>query len=326
MTSNITFDADLLRRYDRPGPRYTSYPTAPRFTPASATRSCASRPGAATRTDPARAVAVRAHARSASAPASTAAATASSRATSRARRRLPGALVREIELVAPLFDRDREVMQLHFGGGTPNFLSRDQLANWWRACAAFPLRARAPTATSRSSWTRASSRTGDIAELRGDGLQPRQPRRAGLRSGGAARGEPRAERRADAGGDRGLPRQRLPLGQRGPDLRPAEADAGRLRPHARHRDAARPDRLAIYGYAHLPQMFKAQRRSTQPSCPIPPRQAGAAAAGDREADRRRLRYIGMDHFALPDDDLAQAQEPAPCIAISWATPRMPTAT
>ena len=37
-------------------------------------------------------------------------------------------------------------------------------------------------------------------------------------------------------------------------------------------------------------------------------------------------YIGMDHFALPDDDLAQAQAAAGCIATSWATRRMPTAT
>ena len=31
MDASLPFDADLLRRYDRPGPRYTSYPTAPRF-------------------------------------------------------------------------------------------------------------------------------------------------------------------------------------------------------------------------------------------------------------------------------------------------------
>src|SRR3546814_2223992 len=31
MLANPTFDADLLARYDRPGPRYTSYPTAPQF-------------------------------------------------------------------------------------------------------------------------------------------------------------------------------------------------------------------------------------------------------------------------------------------------------
>ncbi|EQD48429.1 hypothetical protein B2A_07973, partial [mine drainage metagenome] len=34
MTSTLSFDPELLRRYDRPGPRYTSYPTAPQFTPA----------------------------------------------------------------------------------------------------------------------------------------------------------------------------------------------------------------------------------------------------------------------------------------------------
>ena len=38
-------------------------------------------------------------------------------------------LYREIALIAPAFDRDREVIQLHFGGGTPNFLNPTQLAD-----------------------------------------------------------------------------------------------------------------------------------------------------------------------------------------------------
>jgi hypothetical protein len=72
--------------------------------------------------------------------------------------------------------------------------------------------------------------------------------------------------------------------------------------------AIRPDRLAVYGYAHLPELFRPQRQIDAADLPSAETQARAAAAGDREADRGRLRYIGMDHFALPDDELARAQQ------------------
>ena len=45
----------------------------------------------------------------------------------RVARPISHACYREVELTAALFDRDREVVQLHFGGGTPNFLSPTQL-------------------------------------------------------------------------------------------------------------------------------------------------------------------------------------------------------
>ena len=53
--------------------------------------------------------------------------------------------------------------------------------------------------------------------------------------------------------------------------------------------AARPDRIALYGYAHLPELFKPQRRIDAAELPDARRQARAAAARDREAHRRRLR-------------------------------------
>jgi oxygen-independent coproporphyrinogen-3 oxidase len=80
--------------------------------------------------------------------------------------------------------------------------------------------------------------------------------------------------------------QRLPLGQRRPDLR-LPGRTGRLRAHARHRHAGAPDRLAIYGYAHLPHMFRAQSRSRSAAA-FGRGQARPAAPGDREAHRRRL--------------------------------------
>ncbi|HNU12614.1 MAG TPA: oxygen-independent coproporphyrinogen III oxidase [Rubrivivax sp.] len=69
----------------------------------------------------------------------------------------------------------------------------------------------------------------------------------------------------------------------------------------------RPDRIALYAYAHLPGRFKPQRRIAAADLPPPEhriRMLGAAIAGFIE---QGYTYIGMDHFALPDDALAVAK-------------------
>jgi oxygen-independent coproporphyrinogen-3 oxidase len=71
--------------------------------------------------------------------------------------------------------------------------------------------------------------------------------------------------------------------------------------------ALRPDRIALYAYAHLPSRFKPQRRILSADLPL----AGARVQMLQSALQGFLaqgyRYIGMDHFALPDDALAVAQ-------------------
>ena len=69
----------------------------------------------------------------------------------------------------------------------------------------------------------------------------------------------------------------------------------------------RPDRIALYAYAHLPQRFKPQRRIV--SAELPDAGARVAMLGDAIAGflGRGYHYIGMDHFALPDDALAMAK-------------------
>ena len=68
-----------------------------------------------------------------------------------------------------------------------------------------------------------------------------------------------------------------------------------------------PDRIALYAYAHLPERFKPQRRIADADLPA----AGQRVAmlGDAIAGflARDYCYIGMDHFALPDDALAVAR-------------------
>jgi oxygen-independent coproporphyrinogen-3 oxidase len=69
----------------------------------------------------------------------------------------------------------------------------------------------------------------------------------------------------------------------------------------------RPDRIALYAYAHLPGRFKPQRRIAEGELPPPEnrlRMLGAAIGGFIDSG---YTYIGMDHFALPEDALAVAK-------------------
>jgi oxygen-independent coproporphyrinogen III oxidase len=69
----------------------------------------------------------------------------------------------------------------------------------------------------------------------------------------------------------------------------------------------RPDRIALYAYAHLPQRFKPQRRINAAELPPPGHRVqmlGGAIAG---FIAQGYTYIGMDHFALPGDALAAAK-------------------
>jgi len=71
--------------------------------------------------------------------------------------------------------------------------------------------------------------------------------------------------------------------------------------------AAGPDRIAAYSYAHLPERFKAQRHID--AAHLPSARAKLALLGQtiERFTRAGYDYIGMDHFALPGDELAQAR-------------------
>ena len=71
--------------------------------------------------------------------------------------------------------------------------------------------------------------------------------------------------------------------------------------------AANPDRIAIYHYAHLPHLFKPQRRIAEEEMPSPELKLDMLALCIQKLHSAGYRYIGMDHFAKPDDDLAIAQ-------------------
>ena len=68
-----------------------------------------------------------------------------------------------------------------------------------------------------------------------------------------------------------------------------------------------PDRLSIYNYAHLPALAKPQRRISEADLPSPDAKLQILQLSIRRLTDAGYVFIGMDHFAKPDDELAAAQ-------------------
>ena len=71
---------------------------------------------------------------------------------------------------------------------------------------------------------------------------------------------------------------------------------------------ARPNRLAVYNYAHLPHIFRAQLMIEDDDIPYPETKLKLMELTISKLIDSGYVYIGMDHFARPDDELALAQQ------------------
>ncbi len=69
----------------------------------------------------------------------------------------------------------------------------------------------------------------------------------------------------------------------------------------------RPDRLSVFNYAHLPHIFMPQKRIRVEDLPSPEEKLRILERSISELTEAGYQFIGMDHFALPDNELAQAQ-------------------
>lgn len=72
--------------------------------------------------------------------------------------------------------------------------------------------------------------------------------------------------------------------------------------------ALSPERISLFNYAHLPERFKAQKRILDESLPVPSIKAELLRMSIEYLISAGYEYIGMDHFAKPDDSLAKAQK------------------
>ena len=117
------FDADLISRYDRSGPRYTSYPTAVQFTDRYGLAEYQASAIASNQDPIPRPLSLYVHIPFCSSPCFYCGCTKVITRNHEKAEAYLYRLHREIELQGQLYDRDREVEQLHFGGGTPTFLT-----------------------------------------------------------------------------------------------------------------------------------------------------------------------------------------------------------
>ncbi len=298
----------LLRRFDAPGPRYTSYPTADRFVeafgPAELRYVLQQRAlvGAGGRGAP---LSVYVHIPFCE---SVCYYCACNKVITKHHERAAeylDALDSEIGLVVAQVRAGERVSQLHFGGGSPTFLSDAELqrvvASLHRAFhidhgteMSIEVDPRTVTPARLAhcrvlGFNRISFGVQDFdaqVQLAVHRVQPYESVRELML---AARGLGFKSINADL--IYGLPRQTPQSFAR------TVQQIGELR----------PDRIALYAYAHLPQRFKPQRRIV--AAELPDAAQRVAMLGDAIAGflGRGYHYVGMDHFALPDDALAVAK-------------------
>ncbi|MFJ2685607.1 oxygen-independent coproporphyrinogen III oxidase [Pseudomonas sp. NPDC087342] len=306
MLDAIRWDTDLIRRYDLSGPRYTSYPTAVQFTSQVGTFDLfhalrdsrkALRP-----------LSLYVHVPFC---ANICYYCACNKVITKDRgRALPylQRLEQEIQLIACHLDPAQKVEQLHFGGGTPTFLSHDEL--------------RQLMAQLRKHFNLLDDDSGDY----GIEIDPREAdwstmgllRELGFNrvSIGLQDLDPAVQRAVNR--LQSLEETRAVIdAARTLQFRSINIDLIYGLPRQTPENFARtvdevialqPDRLSVFNYAHLPERFMPQRRINTAELPTPAQKLEMLQGTIEQLTKAGYRYIGMDHFALPDDELAVAQE------------------
>lgn len=301
----VVFDPVLINRYDKAGPRYTSYPTAVQF----------------------RETFGEAEYRAAAQASNAGGAPLSlyfhlpfcdtvcyycacNKIITKNRKHTAPyleRLFREIELQAALFDRSRPVEQLHWGGGTPTFLSAGEMrALMDKTRAHFSLREDDSGEYSIEVDPREANAE-IIALLRELGFN-----RLSL---GVQDFDPTVQKAVNRIQSEAETFAVLDAA-RATGFRSVNMDLIYGLPHqtvasfAATLDkviAAGPDRLSVFNYAHLPELFKTQRQIDTASLPAPGEKLAILQHTIERLTGAGYVYIGMDHFARPDDELAVAQ-------------------
>ena len=301
---SVEFNEELIKRYDKTGPRYTSYPTAIQFHENYGATEYAM---AAKATDKQRPLSLYFHIPFCS---KVCFFCGCNKVVTKFRDRAAPYLNRlhkEIELQAALFDSNRPVDQLHWGGGTPTFISHDEMKQLM--------------AVTRQHFKLHDDDSGEYSIE----IDPREIDTETLEV------------------LRSIGFNRISLGVQDFDERVQKA-VNRIQPVEMTANAILqsrqlgvksisvdliyglpfqsvdtfnatldtiieldPDRLSVFNYAHLPEMFKPQRRINAEDLPEPSVKLEILKQAIEKLTSAGYVYIGMDHFAKPDDELAVAQ-------------------
>ncbi|WP_235017376.1 oxygen-independent coproporphyrinogen III oxidase [Nitrincola tapanii] len=303
---HIEWDPALIQRYDLSGPRYTSYPTAVQFDPNLKAEELIQRAQASAQVDTPLSLYVHipfcAH---------VCYYCACNKVITRNRDRAQpylDTLYQEMAQLSQWYAQDRCVDQLHWGGGTPTFISDEQMIELMGQL--------------RRHFKLRDDDQGDYSiEL--------DPREVGvdtlrvLREIGFNRvslGVQDLDPKVQAAVNRLQPlaqtqavldeARRLGFRSINMDLiygLPHQTEAG-FAQTLEQVIAMNPDRLSVFNYAHLPDRFRSQKHIRQEDLPSASTKLNILQHSIQRLQEAGYVYIGMDHFAKPDDSLTRAQE------------------
>ena len=303
---HITFDLELIKRYDTAGPRYTSYPTAVQFSEDYTEDDYRRNIELSNQSN--RDLSLYVHLPFCD---TICYYCACNKIITKDRNKADPYLQRlhkEIAMQGALFDKSRKVNQLHWGGGTPTFISHEQM--------------RELMDVTRTHFNLHDDDSGEYSiEI--------DPREVTADSIALLR-------------DIGFNRMSLGVQDFNPEVQQAvnriqseEQTLGALQaareqgfksisvdliyglplqtPESFGKTLQRiieisPDRISVFNYAHLPQLFKPQRRINEDELPSAAMKLDILKATIEQLNDAGYVYIGMDHFAKPDDELTIAQQ------------------
>ena len=303
--SELVIDPVLIRKYDVSGPRYTSYPTADRFVEAFGAAQLKQWLAKRNIGGISQPLSVYVHLPFCSTLCYYCGCNKVVTRERSASAKYIKYLEAELALVGGLLRRDRRISQLHWGGGTPTFLARDEMSALMAAIDA-QFERPADTECAIEVDPRAAE-AGTMAFLAGQrfnrlsvGVQDFDPEVQKavhrVQSEELTRRVIAEARQSGFGSVNldlmyGLPKQTLDSFQRTLDQ---VVELG-------------PDRVALYSYAHLPHLFKPQPRIDAAGVPCAELKLQLMTLAIGRLTRAGYLYIGMDHFARPGDELAIAQ-------------------
>ncbi len=304
-SADLVLDLDLVKKYDTFGPRYTSYPTADRFHDGFTAEHYVNALHVRNQTRQAQPLSLYVHLPFCNTICYYCACNKVITKDHGRSAKYIRYVGREIGIVGELIEGAPKVAQLHWGGGTPTFLAREEMATLMQllrggfnfdpdaeiSIEVDPRKVDAETIAflGDQGFNRISVGIQDFdpeVQKAVNRIQSEAETRLVI---DAARANGFVSVNADL--IYGLPKQTV---------------AGFSATLDKVIDAS-PDRIALYSYAHVPHLFKPQRRIELTAVPAPETKLAILTLAIEKLGAAGYIYIGMDHFAKPTDELAVAR-------------------
>jgi len=303
--ADLVLDTALVKKYDGFGPRYTSYPTADRFHAGVKAEHYVNALAARNHERPMAPLSLYVHIPFCNTICYYCACNKVVTKDHGRSAKYIKYLGREIGIVGGLIEGGPKVEQLHWGGGTPTFLARDEMSTLMGmlresfeiapdaevSIEVDPRKVGADTIAflGQLGFNRISVGIQDFDPVVQQAVNRIQTEAETMTVIDAAR----ANRFVSVNADLiyGLPLQ---------SVAGFSATLDKV-------IAVAPDRIALYSYAHVPHLFKPQRRIDLDALPAPETKLAILALAIEKLGQAGYVYIGMDHFAKPTDELAVAQ-------------------